>query len=397
MHRATGRPSLVIDHQAMERQKQFRRDLWDYRPVDHIPVTFWPSWTFGHTPRDATENGDIQLEVNVRTIERSLRIIPDDYIPWARVWSGYMTLATMFGAEVHWSDDPAQPPGVGAPLVTEIDQVFRLGRPDMGAGLMPENLRRLRQHAAALPPEVHLTGIDAGGPLNSCKDLVETNLLYTAFYDDPRAMHHLLDLVTDVQVEMYRAIVEAAGGLDRMTSIDFNTEWTPEKYKAFVSDDVCATMGPELFREFGLPYNSRILRPWGSGLMHNCGPHPSRNLYLEHDPRLKGLHLAYKYSHGDFPALREILAGWGVIFIVLDNELTPDLMLSAFRSSMEMLAPDVIGMPVCILDESWSDEDVTALYWEMRAISNEYAASMRWAPGPARVSRGPSKRSSAIS
>jgi hypothetical protein len=179
---------------------------------------------------------------------------------------------------------------------------------------------------------------------------------------------------------MYRAIVEAAGGLDRMTSIDFNTEWTPEKYKAFVSDDVCATMGPELFREFGLPYNSRILRPWGSGLMHNCGPHPSRGLYLEHDPRLKGLHLAYKYSHADFPALREILAGWGVLFIVLDNELTPDLMLSAFRSSVEILVPDVIGMPVCILDESWSDEDVTALYWEMRAISNEYAANMRWAP-----------------
>lgn len=372
-------PLLEIDHREVERRKQFRRDLWDYRPVDHIPVAFWPNWTFGHTPRAMTEDGDIQLEVNTRTIERSLRVFPDDYIPWARIWSGYMTIATMFGAEVHWSDDPAQAPGVRAPLVHEIEDVFRLGRPGLGAGLLPENLRRLRQHAAALSPDVSLTGIDAGGPLNNIKDLVETNLLYTAFYDHPEAMHHLLDLVTDVQLDVYRAVVEAAGGIERMTCVDFNTEWTPEPYRSFVGDDVSATIGPDLFREFGLPYNSRLFRPWGSGVLHNCGPHPSRNVYLDHEPRLKGLHLAYKYSHKDFPALREILAGWGVIHIVLDNELTPEAMLSSFRSSMEMLAPDVIGMPVCILDESWSDEDVTALYWEMRAISNEYAASMRWA------------------
>ena len=107
----TGLPSLAIDHREVERRKQFRRDLWEYRPVDHIPVTFWPNWTFGYTPREATENGDVQLEVNVRTIERSLRVIPDDYIPWARIWCGYMTVATMFGAEVHWGDDPAQAPG----------------------------------------------------------------------------------------------------------------------------------------------------------------------------------------------------------------------------------------------------------------------------------------------
>ncbi len=374
-----GQPSLTIDHQAVERHKQLLRDLWDYRRVDHIPVIFKPAWTFGYTDREATEDGEIQLEVNVRTIERSLRIIPDDYIPWARIWCGYMTLATMFGAQVHWTDDPAQPPGVRAPLIDEIDQVDRLRRPGLADGLMPENLRRLRRHADVLPRDVYLTGIDAGGPLNTCKDLVETNLLYTALYDHPEAMHRLLELVTDVQLDVYRAVVEAAGGIARMTSVDFDTIWAPERYKGFVSDDVCATIGPDLFREFALPYNSRLFAAWGSGLLHNCGPHPSRNLYPEHRPRLKGLHLAYKYSQRDFPALRQILAGWGVIHIVLDNEPTKEEMLSSFRSSMEMLAPDVIGVPVCILDNSWSDEDVTALYWDMRKISNEYAASLRWA------------------
>jgi len=371
-------PSLTIDHREIEWRKQARRDLWEYRNVDHIPIGFWPTWTFGHTPREATEDGEIQLEVNIRTIERSLRVMPDDYIPWARIWCGYMTIATMFGAEVHWTDDPAQAPGVRSPLIREIEEIDRLRRPTLADGLMPENLRRLRRHAAVLPKDVHLSGIDAGGPLNTCKDLVETNLLYTAFYDHPEAMHRLLSLVTDVQLDVYRAVVAAAGGIGRMTCVDFNTEWAPEPFKAFVSDDVCATIGPDLSREFGLPYNSRLLEPWGSGVLHNCGPHPARRLYLDHAPRLKGLHLAYKYSHADFPVLREVLAGWGVIHVVLDNELRPEEMLAAFRASMEALAPDVVGIPICLLDDSWSDEDVTALYWEMRTISNEYATNMRW-------------------
>ena len=30
--------TLDIDHNNVKRQKQFRRQLWEYKPVDHIPV-----------------------------------------------------------------------------------------------------------------------------------------------------------------------------------------------------------------------------------------------------------------------------------------------------------------------------------------------------------------------
>ena len=163
-----------------------------------------------------------------------------------------------------------------------------------------------------------------------------------------------------------------------MTCIDFDPIWAPEKYKAFVSDDVCATIGPATFREFSLPYNNRLYQPWGHGLMHNCGPNPCQHLYLDHNPKLKGLNLAYKYSQGDFPKFREIFAGWGIFHLMLDNELTPEAMLAAFNHMMETLAPDVIGVPICFVDDTWRDEDITALYWEMREIGNEYATNIRW-------------------
>ena len=46
---------------------------------------------------------------------------------------------------------------------------------------------------------------------------------------------------------------------------------------------------------------------------------------------------------------------------------------------MENLAPDTLAIPICILDKSWSDDDITGLYHEMRKISEEYAKAMRWA------------------
>lgn len=370
--------SLNIDHDMVERQKQFRRDLWDYQPVDHIPVFIWPSWTFGYTPRQATEDGNIQFEVNVKTIERCLRVIPDDYIPWARIWPGYMTIATMFGLKVFWGDDPTQPPGPEGHLISEIEQVYQLKRPDMSAGLMPENVRRLRMHAERLSKDVYLTGIDLGGPLLTCKDLLDTNLLYTAFYDQPQSLHYLLNMATELQLEIHRTIVQAVGSVERLTTLDFDPVWAPEKYKSFISDDVCATISPKTFKEFSLPYNNRLFQPWGSGMLHNCGPNPCKGLYLEHTPKLKGLNLAFKYSHMDFPALREILAGWGIVNILMDNELTPEAMLASFRYTMETFCPDVVGIPVCFVDDTWHDEDVTALYWDMRKIADEYAANMHW-------------------
>jgi hypothetical protein len=133
-----------------------------------------------------------------------------------------------------------------------------------------------------------------------------------------------------------------------------------------------------LYRAPCRPYNNRLFEPGGSGLLHNCGPHPSKPVYLDHDPKLKGLSLSYKYSQQEFPELREIFAGWGILHVLLDNESTPQAMLAAFRHMAETLAPDVVGIPVCFVDDTWQDADVTALYWEMRKISDQYATNMRW-------------------
>jgi hypothetical protein len=225
-----------------------------------------------------------------------------------------------------------------------------------------------------------LTGIDIGGPLNNLKDLVDTNLLYTGFYDDPQAVHTLLDLLTSVQLEMMQALVATAGGdPGRFGCLDFDPVWHPVKYISFSSDDVSATIGPKIFEKFSLPYHDRLYAPWGSGGMHNCGPHPCREMYVRLQNPVKYLNCSHHYTHKEYPALRQVFSGWGVIEPMFDQNESAEEMLAGYREMMENLAPDTLAIPICILDKSWSDDDITGLYHEMRKISEEYAKAMRWA------------------
>ena len=98
-----------IQHEEIDQRKERVRRAWKYRKVDHIPLNFFLDDFSTYSLREQCRSGELQYEVNVRSIDRLLRLFPDDYIPAARVWPGYITIATMFGLQAHWSDDPNQP------------------------------------------------------------------------------------------------------------------------------------------------------------------------------------------------------------------------------------------------------------------------------------------------
>ena len=295
----------AIQPRELERRRERVRRAWAYRRVDHLPLGFILEDTSRYSLRELCQDGRKQLEMNIRSIDRLLRLLPDDYLPAARLWPGYMTIATMFGLTVHWGEDPMQPPGVGEHPIRDLSQVYGLARPDPRRdGLMPFILTWTREFARALPPEVCLAGPDLGGPLNTAKDLFETNLLFTAAYDDPRAFQAFLSMAAEVQASCYREVIAAAGGLDRLTCIDFDPLWAPEGRKGFVSDDVCAGLSPEHFVRFSRPFNNLIFREWPGGRLHNCGPHPAAGHYLDHDPAINGLNCSFRYTRGELPRLQ---------------------------------------------------------------------------------------------
>ena len=376
----------VYDEGQIEKRKHRVREVWEYREVDHIPITLSiHDNPWGFTMRERLEDPEKQWAVAIAGVEHSLRLFPDDYIPTMRPDVGYMTMATVYGIPVHWSDDPEQMPGIRRNLIYDMSQVYDIPEFDpTERGLMPECLRRVRLFAERCRGRIYVSGIDLGGPLNTCKDLIETNLFYAAFYEHPEEFHYLLDRVTDDMIACYDAIIEAAGGKENMSTTDFDDLWAPETYKGYVSDDVCATISPRTFQEFGMPYNSRIFARYSGGLLHNCGPNPSAHLYLHHDPPIKGVTLAWEYSKGDSAALKEAFAGRGLIYTGIggigdDYRAGLEQVLAQFRWMAEFFAPEVVVMPRIGFDaQRLSDEQILKAYLLITEVAEAYARKMRW-------------------
>ena len=90
-----------IQHNEIEKRKELIRRVWEYKKVDHIPIFIGFDDLSKYTLREQCENGQIQFEINVNRINRCLKNIPDDYIPYARIWPGYITIGSMFGIQPH--------------------------------------------------------------------------------------------------------------------------------------------------------------------------------------------------------------------------------------------------------------------------------------------------------
>jgi hypothetical protein len=383
---------LAIDHEKIEAIKEQRRRLWHYRRVDHIPVDMelYPHYLSDvYTARRRYEEFDVWFECNFEAVRKSLALVPEDYIPWAGFLSrGSVTLPTMFGAEVLWGPNPHQDPFV-EPVLTDVEQVYELSLPDPHRdGIMPENLEWTREFARRFPRDVHIAAFDFEGPMAVASMLLGAQRFYGALKGHPKEIHHLLDLVTRAIIACEEAFIEAAGGSERLTSINDHVVWQPEDCKGALSDDTCANVSPAMFEEFSIPYNNRIYARWGGGLIHNCGPNPSAHLYLHHDPPLRGYNCSYQYSKDDLDALREALGpraqetlGYRghLQALIGESGCTGEEMVAAFRDMMEHLAPDVYAIPSCYVEPSmWSDDDITQLYWEMRKVGEEYATNVRW-------------------
>jgi hypothetical protein len=366
------RESLRIDYDdaEIERRRQAVRDTWAYRPVEHIPIMLSVSanpWKY--SIKDQLFDAEKQLAVCMRGVQLSLERVPGDYIPNAFINVGCNAIPSAFGAELSYGDHPDQTPAVKEPILHSPDDVYTLRMPDPRRdGLLPEFLRRSALFLEATEGRVFLSCLDMNGPTGIASDLLGSSLYFAMMYDAPEALSYLLGFLADVIIAVTDAVIETVGGIDRLSSTDFFWDWCPEGKKGHVSDDLSATVSPEFFRAFSRPANSRIFARYGAGLLHNCGPNPSVNEYLDHDPPIAGVDLAYDYSIRDLAAFRAPFARRGIVYLGFSG--SPVEAAARYRGVMDMLAPDTICIPQVAVPE---EEDAAAYYAALVEVSREYA------------------------
>jgi uroporphyrinogen-III decarboxylase len=362
----------------LERRKALYRDLFAGKPLDRLPVDVRvtvpapPAYTVQAQFRD----GDMQLEVALANALATWTHAPSsDCIPAMRPDVGCSCLASAFGAEYYWGHDPGQTPGILRKVLTPdglADQVAALAVPDPDRdGWLPEGLRRIRLFAEAGEGFIPVSLLDAAGGVNVAADLLGMTELMIAFYDHPAAVHALLDKIQVLYAATIRAGIAAAGGEANITTTDYQDVWYPEGWKGHVSDDISAAYGPGLYAEFSAPYHARIFDEFGAGGLHNCGPNPCHAAYVAHRSSPRSLDLSDPFSHSDLPKFKRSLKGKAFIYLFYGGGTEP---VEWYREIMELMAPDVIVVPVFYV----SPPDAEPLCRDLHPVAVEYARRMAW-------------------
>jgi uroporphyrinogen-III decarboxylase len=363
----------------LARRKDLYRRLWAGKPLERVPIDLRASVPSGHTYREQFYDVDLQLEVALRSALATWQHIPQtDAIPAMRPDVGCSCLATAFGAQDYWGDNPDQTIYIQGKVITDLaGQVEALPIPDPARdGWLPEGLRRIRLFAEAGEGFIPVSLLDAAGGINVAADLMGMTEVLEAIYTAPQALHCLLDKIQALYAATIRAGIAAAGGEAYITTTDFPDTWFPEGCKGHVSDDVCASFGPKTYAEFSAPYHARIFREFGCGGLHNCGPNPCHAAYVSHEFSPRNLDLAYRYSHNDLPKLKRSLRQRAFIYLYYDDldAAEPDP-VAWFRRIMELMAPDVIVVPII---HCRPEDDPQALWARLLPVAEEYARRMEW-------------------
>jgi uroporphyrinogen-III decarboxylase len=367
----------------VERRKTLYRHLFAGHPVERLPIDVRVTVPSPYRVQEQFLDGDKQLSAALANALATWEHVPStDWIPAMRPDVGCSCLASAFGAEYFWGQNPDQTPGIKEPILNLNDlaeQVEALPDPDPTLdGWLPEGLNRIRRFSEAGAGFIPVSLLDAAGGVNVAADLLGMTRLMMAFYDQPEALHTLLGKIQKLYSATIRAGIAAAGGEEFITTSDFQDVWYPEGWKGHVSDDISAGFSPQIYAEFSAPYHALIFQEFGCGGLHNCGPNPCHAAYVAHPISPRSLDLSDEYSHADLVKFKRSLKGKAFIYLFYSEDSSKGGIPSIvdwYRQVMQLMAPDVIVVPVISLSLQDQPEE---LCLQLRPIAREYAQRMDW-------------------
>jgi uroporphyrinogen-III decarboxylase len=291
----------------LEKVKARTADVFAFRKVDQPPfiVNGALYWVFGLNtetlPDTYFDDPAEMMNFQEQTYYDQVKEIDDDFVPYLMPWFGTVVAASAFGCQVEFP--PKQDPAINPryyPVRTAQD-IKKLDVPDPEKdGLMPcvlEFIRCMKSHSF-LP--VGIT--DFQGPLTTANQLMGYDRLIYLMADEPALMHELMDKITEGLIRWVKKQKQVIGE-PLNECIGDQQVYLGRHAGIWFSDDDAVLMSPKSYREFVVPYNSRILKAFGGGCVHYCGnaTHQAENFL-----KTEGLLAINTYTLYDLKAFKEL-------------------------------------------------------------------------------------------
>jgi len=274
-------------------------------------------WVDGENPLDIPSdyftNPEAMTMFQLQKIRWHEEHIADNYIPVLHPWYGTTVVPSALGVKVVFPErtDPA----LCGKAITLPEQVKELRKPDpYKDGLMPAVLSTIDLMKRETDLAICVT--DTQGPLNVAISLAGVENIFTWFFTNPDQVHELMDFAADVIIDWVRVQKQHIGIADDKGAFPHGI-YMPVGGVA-ISDDDCSQINEELYREFVVPYNSKVLKAFGGGSIHFCG---SAMHQLETLASTEGLTAVNNFCMGNFQQiyrLQELLAPKKIPLMVCD-------------------------------------------------------------------------------
>jgi hypothetical protein len=247
-------------------------NLEQVRKPEDVPVIIGtPTYfCFGSKdkPADYFSDPATMVAYQEEAYQLHLEYVNDDFVPYFMPWFGTGVLAAAFGCGYTFDLKPGEDPMVVSTCIERPADISKLTEPDIATNTVLQKVLGCMEYAAKhsdLP--IGLTDINS--PLSTANQMCGSTNLFTWMYEEPNAVHDLMDLVTDALIEWVKMQKSVIGEpLDKSNGLQ--GVWTP-KGGVWLSDDDMTFVGPELYEEFIVPKYRKIYDTFGGGHLHFCG------------------------------------------------------------------------------------------------------------------------------
>jgi uroporphyrinogen-III decarboxylase len=228
---------------------------------------------------------EVQLQAELATLKwRETMGLDDDFVPQLQPQGGVTAFASAFGCPVEYFEhtQPWAHPVIKADDPPE--KVYDLKPPSVTDGQLGQMLEFTDYYVAETGGRYPIAVTNMQGPLDTAYLVWEPSAFMVAMYTNPKEVHHLMRLVTDLIVSYVK---EQRRHSPEFMPCHFPPLWLPDGRGIAVSDDGLAVVSAKLYEEFCLPYMNELSDEFGGIMVHSCGNfvHQFDNLEKMHNLR----------------------------------------------------------------------------------------------------------------
>ncbi|MBC7333465.1 MAG: hypothetical protein H5T85_03245 [Actinobacteria bacterium] len=277
------------DIEWVKKAKATITNLYEHRDLDHIPFEF--TWsdpltldqelkTLGR-PKDEYRrfiDDEYDLKTQLKNISDRVKAgCWDDTVLSLWPYQGVYVIAEAFGCQTIYHDN--REPSA-KPVIDNIRQVDKL-KPNLNnSNSFKRVMTKIKYFQSVVKDKIPVSMTDLQSPIDIASQIVNYSELIYAMKDDPKRVHNLLRMITEI-------LIESIYEMKKVLLTDWPASlfrWLPRGI--FLSDDLLAVLSPELYNEFAVPYNEILAKEFNGLVLHSCG------VYLHNIPVLlktKGL------------------------------------------------------------------------------------------------------------